>query len=460
MSKVFIRIVGNKLQPCRKQGGELASLLVFGSAISAIGAGVSSAIQVDGAAAQNEESRKWAEKEWTRQFELTNERQDQLNAEERAYNSPVNQAKLAREAGLNPAALAASQYGGLMANSAPNTNSQSVTPSVPMPNTVTPDSQGLGSMISAIGGLFDNLATAQNKGMDTKRTSTLLDQEVKNLIAKTQGQELINEGQRLENYVNKKIKNTRVKRAFQEYKNAVGAGLVSALTADNLDSLTKVNEAQKAFLEQLTELKGAETEQAIMMVENYQNLLTAKIQNIQSDTARNKAQTAAGYAQAKMFTSQAEYTDSLKKTLDGMRDGDLKLQELQIEASRIANSLSNSEMRVMIASEPDRLRALMEQCQQQGFITEKIRAEADKAITDANWAEVEKYMNCLGQALSVSSGVASVQQGAVRNLLYDQRNKIQERFTEAWIQQSKKPKGKGKVYENNVYNYYQSSTSE
>ena len=137
-----------------------AGASVIGSGIDLLGSAISGAIN----ASQAKKQREWQEYMYNKQMQdtvkLRNEswqRQDALLADERQYNSPVNQIALAKDAGLNPALL----QGGQITNPLTGVSSAGTSPEAPSPGNYAFTPVDFGSFGTRAAG---NLIQAQ--GMD------------------------------------------------------------------------------------------------------------------------------------------------------------------------------------------------------------------------------------------------------------------------------------------------------
>ena len=152
--------------------------------------------------------------EWTRQFYLLNQRQDDLLRSQREYESPSAYIERLRKVGINPAALL--QTGGSLLG-------QQVSPTVNTPAGVTsphftPADIGFGQHIEAFGNFVKAVADAKKSGLDSELLRQTFDDNVRLLREKVFSQQLENVNKQLDNYVNNEIKNVKVKHAFKQYQ--------------------------------------------------------------------------------------------------------------------------------------------------------------------------------------------------------------------------------------------------
>ena len=400
----------------KKAGWDPLSFLgdVAGSFIGGIFGLGSSAMQSSAASEMSESQRKWQEQEWTRQFEMTNERQDELNE----YASPANQSARMREAGFNPAAIAS---GSTNTVAQPTPTTTQVPHASPQTTPITPSQIGVASVFESIGSLIKNLASAKKDGADTTRIQSLLQVQLDNAFEELNLKRILVETNKLDLSIKKLTKDATVNKAFEEYLYLVGKTCSEYALGKQLSSQGDLNVAMEKFYNTLEGLTFEQKMQAIIMTSNYQRLLDSTIK-------RNEGSAAASYASVGMYQSQTEYNYALAQTENLMREGKITMQQLQNESIRIANTVGSSNMRTFVATEQDRLKALVSEYERQGFITETARANMQQAITNANWSEIEKYLGAMSQALNTVTGIYNAGSMRIGSLSQLQRNQVQSEF--------------------------------
>lgn len=371
-----------------------------------------------------EDAQEFQRDEWTRQFNLSNQRQDELISSQREYESPAAYMQRLRKAGLNPSALL--QSGGSLLG-------QQVSPSVNMPSGVTsphftPADIGFGQHFEAFGNFVKAMADAKKSGLDSELLRQTFDDNIRLLREKVFSQQLENYNKELDNYVNNEIKDVKVKRAFKDYDYLCTLEQNARFLGENVQADTSLKAAKELLTIAEKNLSEQQYQELSIIVRNKQRLLDSEITRNYASASASQASAAAFYAAAGMYQSQTEYNYALAQTENQMRDGKITLQQLQSESMRIANTIGSSNMRTFVATEQDRLKALVSEYERQGFITETARANMQQAITNANWSEVEKYLGAMSQALHTVTGVYNAGSMRIGSMSQMQRNQVQSEF--------------------------------
>lgn len=318
----------------QRNGTGLLLAGIVGAGISTVGAVGSSLIQSNAAASMNKETREWQEKEWSRQFELTNQRQDELNAEERAYNTPAANSQRLQEAGFNPAALAA---GSSMQLSQASPDVTAHSPAMPQTVNATPNDMGVAKSFEALGSLVKNLASAQKDGADTSKIMALLDTEVKKAVQDLHLSEVVVAMHKQEYFYNDKAIPVKLKKLNEEYLNLAAKTYNEALTGKELVSRTAMLDAQKKLLDANSELSAVEKMRAAIIVANSQRLFDATIDELKTRSSSQVASAAASYASAEesyahagLFREETGLRSVERAIAEGTKDEQIfaKLNEL------------------------------------------------------------------------------------------------------------------------------------
>ena len=297
-------MICNLIKPIRPKIKRDPVSIVFGSAISAIGGMASSSIAASEASSQNAQQRAWSSEEWTRQFEMQQaaQRYNQANQlsdyrEEwnrqfdiqNEYNSPAAQAQRLRAAGFNPAMMMAN---GASSTSVPVSANVPQPASVPQPGTpvagsFNPQYSAFADSIKAVGGLFKDLAEAKKNGAQTSEIEQTLSHKVNLLVAQINGQELDNCIKELDKQFFSKSMPVRVKKAYQDLRNAEISEQVSALTMKEIDANVRLK-ASETLLNDILQEKGIkEKDLLIKQLGVFDQLTTENIKNLRSQTAKN-----------------------------------------------------------------------------------------------------------------------------------------------------------------------------
>lgn len=377
----------------------------------------STGLNMMGSQQLQDDAQQFQREEWTRQFNLSNQRQDELISSQREYESPAAYMQRLRKAGLNPSALFPS--GGSLLG-------QQVSPSVNMPSGVTsphftPADIGFGQHFEAFGNFVKAMADAKKSGLDSELLRQTFDDNILLLREKVFSQQLENYNKELDNYVNNEIKNVKVKRAFKDYDYLCTLEQNARFLGENVKADTSLKAAKELLTIAEKNLSEQQYQELSIIVRNKQRL-------IDSEISKNYSYAAANSAAAGMFVSQTEYNYALAQTENQMRDGKITLQQLQNDSMRIANTIGSSNMRTFVSTEQDRLKALVSEYERQGFITETVRANMQQAITNANWSEVEKYLGAMSQALNTVTGVYNAGSMRIGSMSQMQRNQVQSEF--------------------------------
>lgn len=292
------------LKPVRPKIKQDPVSIVFGSAISAIGGMASSSIAASEASSQNAKQRDWASQEWTRQFNMEKASQiaqyktqladyrdewtRQFNMQNE-YNSPAAQAQRLREAGFNPAIMMAN---GASSTSVPVSAAMPQSPSVPQPGTpnagnFNPQYSAFADSIKAVGSLFKDLAEAKKNGAQTTEIEQTLSHKVNLLVAQINGTELDNCIKQLDKDFMSKSMPVRIKKAYQDLRNAEIAEQVSALTMKEIDANVRLKASETLLNEILQDKSVKEKDLLIKQLGVFDQLTSENIKNLRSQTAKN-----------------------------------------------------------------------------------------------------------------------------------------------------------------------------
>lgn len=309
----------------KKAGWDPLSFLgdVAGAFIGGVFGLGSSAMQSSAASEMSESQRKWQEQEWTRQFDMTNERQDELNE----YASPANQAARMREAGFNPSAIAA---GSSNTVAQPTPTTTQVPHASPQTTPITPSQIGVASVFESIGSLVKNLASAKKDGADTTRIQSMLQVQLDNAFEELNLKRILVETNKLDLTIKKLTKDATVNKAFEEYLYLVGKTCSEYALGKQLSSQGDLNVALDKFYNTLEGLTAEQKMQAIIMTSNYQRLLDSTILRNEGSAAASYASAEESYAHAGLFTEETGLRAVERAIAEGSKDEQIlaKLDEL------------------------------------------------------------------------------------------------------------------------------------
>ena len=332
--------------------------------------------------------------EWARQQAI-----DMFNLEAN-YNSPLEQVKRYREAGLNPAVMMEGAGGIASGNTdaaTPSAASSGVSPSMPTFTTphieaVPPMSMGFLSALETFADVALKNKQAGKAGAETDRINKLLDQELLNMMSNeklTQAQTLYqNTIQQLEQlYGGDKRAADIAKTIAEVYRNKM-AGNDSAAAA-----------ALKKAEKELTDTKNKQLiEQAPVILEN----LRKSGELIDEQKKTEKAKQAAGYASAEESRAGAglkrEQTETQKEQTKITRKEREVLEQTAddlIFARRLANAKDFQELGEMAVTFEERFKMLRNQRLISEEEYKEAQAKAELAKKENNWYYWHEYLNYL-----------------------------------------------------------------
>lgn len=348
------------LKPVRPKIKRDPVSIVFGSAISAIGGVASASLSSSSAASQNDKQRTWAADEWSRQFNMEKAHQALMYNKQLAdyrdewtrqfnlqneYNTPAAQSERLRAAGFNPAMMMAN---GTSSTSLPVSASMPQTPSVPQPATpnsgnFNPQYSAFADSIKAVGSLFKDLAEAKKNGAQTSEIEQTLSHKVNLLVAQINGTELDNCIKQLDKDFLSKTMPVRIKKAYQDLRNAEISEQVSALTMKEIDSNVRLKASETLLNEILQDKSIKEKELLIKQLGVFDQLTSENIKNLKSQTAKNYADANKAKQEAVLSelnqkilapdATKASITDAWLKADDTHKQMFIEQLEAKIDAS-------------------------------------------------------------------------------------------------------------------------------
>lgn len=272
---------------------------------------------------QNEKARQWYSTEYARELQQSNEaayqqwlKQQDVSynywMQQQQYNTPQAQVQRLRQAGFNPSAmgLQGSTYGGTGLSAAPaSIGSPNVSvPSVPSGAQASPIGNSSfpvsADAMNAFSSIFDNISKSAKTSLEAKHTEDLLVSTIQNLVQDTKSKELANEFQDMENFIMSSTKDTKVKQAFQEYKNSVLQGYVSQSLGQKYDSEVCLNQAKELTEMLLQDKTSSEVAIAALELSNWQTKFDKQMEVLRTQAQANRGAAAAGYASSKLSLEQ------------------------------------------------------------------------------------------------------------------------------------------------------------
>lgn len=356
---------------------------------------------------------------WSQQFDTQNK-----------YNSPSALSSRLLSAGINPSAV----FGGSGSSSTNSMGASSLPSGVPQisptPSTTHASPIGLPSgawspaqTMSDIASIARDFAAAKKAGVETDQLDKLFDYEVAERTARVFGQRLLNDAQSIANYVNDKIKDTKVRYATQELLK-----LVADTENVEQDTSLKYEQVFTERTEQLLKiaqkhLSEEEYELLKLKVDNFQEEFNTKMQNIRSDTSKN--------------SSITKLNNALTETENRLREGRVKSQDLANEYQTIGNDLMYNDLWVSNRTLDAKIDGMIHQWRREGIITAQEEEKLYQYKVASKWAERQQFIqyvgataqavgNVLGGAGSALSGAASWKGAQWNYVNFKERNRIQE----------------------------------
>lgn len=364
---------------------------------------------------------------WRNQFNLQNQ-----------WNSPQNQVQLALGAGINPNSI----YGGSGSTASSSMGASQAAPPpqispTPFQSHASPIGlpQGFSSprnMLGEIGSFLRDIGQAKKLGVETDQLEKLFSYEVQERAERIFGQKLTNDAISIANYVNDRVKDTKVRMATQELLKLIAD--TKNVDADTSYKLQETLESKASELLKLAEkrCKDEEFEVLKFKVEKLPEQFKTEMENLRSMTKANNA--------------TAALNNALAKTENEMRDGKIHAQNLGNQLLKIQTDLAQMDYDEKDATFVNRVNAIVEQCRREGIITNNMYEDWQQNKIRTKWADRQQYadywckfFNAIGQVLggvgSASSGLANVRNVSVNELTMRERNEI-SRETNRIYQQS------------------------
>lgn len=360
-----------------------------------------------------------------RDFALKNQREQmdwqvaQRKAEQAfiaAQNNPRNQVAKLLAAGINPAAVFGQAGSGGQIGSAPSTPGAPGLPNVPQQ--VGTSSSGLTfSRSQAIASLGDTIAKLTNAATSAGKNFP----EVRQAIAETnKAIAETSKEQEETNWIRVQSTISQVKLPHEINKLIEDARELS-LRGDYHESVIKLNQSIQDLNEYDLDMKK---ETRATVVATLQAALATEQERAKTEQARQKELASQGFANFAL----GRYNNELAVTERQLRDGKVTLQQLTNEITRYTKVRSKEDLVDYYTTREDRIHVIMEQARQAGLITDQIYAQAKKAISDGNWAEVHNFLGALGAAASVYGNVAGGTSSMINALSSKERNEVQREF--------------------------------
>lgn len=328
--------------------------------------------------------------EWTRQQE---------------YNSPENQVARALMAGLNPAVQG--DYG------LPSLPSSSVfNPSTPQPagtgsHSVTPlglpTIQGFSSdaqIFSSIAQLNDAMSHLVTTGLGAERQRVMLGAEVESLLSQSDNQR----SQAAITDLNRVLLQAFGGTKYQSEIDKLVADTYRAYCNGDYDKASAgVQDVLKRLYANDLDIKSATKLAVIGRAELVNDLIKAQKESTSAQAAVSRATIPVLGAQRKYYESVADMNQALTLTEDMLRQGRATAFDLSNELSAINNSLAGRERDAQfMVPLSKRVNALFAEMERQGYLTEQVRLDAERAAIRNDWAGWHEYLQVVNEVLDAA----------------------------------------------------------
>lgn len=301
-----------------------------GPGLVALGAGATSLLgtagnyaasksQINAQKDENQLNRDWqtaeAEKQrnWNRDMMAVQQGYNITNMQEQArLQSPVYQSQQLQQARINPAVYfgQSSSFGG---SSLPSSSIPSGA-SVGSVQGLSPVSYqpfgNVADIINAVG----NFDAQTAKGLETR---TLLEEKLAGFTLDNEAKELVNKMNQVELYVQRNIKDYRIKQELQKYEKVCADTYLALASGDEKVSSTALNYAQMSLTNILSNKTGQEYEILKLELANWRTKFDALIDNFRGQTEQSRAGARNLNASAEQteFFNQLRNSDAVRKSL-------------------------------------------------------------------------------------------------------------------------------------------------
>lgn len=324
--------------------------------IPALGSILSSginAVSLQGSSHQNRVFGRWQvgqqreENELNRQFQAEQlKNQQDWNREqwnlENEYNSPENQMKLLRAAGINPAAYLANEQGLASAAAAPvSMGAPSVGSSGSVGTSVTPSMPvQVQNPFAGFAESMRSFAEAKKAGVESERLDKLMDSELDKLISEKNLNEIGAQIRSIERDILSSTKDTRVKQAVADYEKTLRDVLLSDSQADLVQLKSVTEQLQHMLLSRDIDMKDVDLESMKTRLKYLESDIKATIDEKRASAQESRAkadEASASAEQTKIFNrlyNDARFRHSfMSQVVDDARQKQkqLKMTDKQIE---------------------------------------------------------------------------------------------------------------------------------
>lgn len=289
--------------------------------------------------------------EWTRQFNMQNEEYYRRLEDERNYNSPAEQVKRLKAAGLNPANAVSS---GVASNDtfAPPSSGEISSPSggVPSAPGVTPPV--VFDPTDQFLNIVEGVSKLNQQGLsfvEQVRAQKLFGPQLEMAIQQVTGERFMNVVRETQAFVGQSTKHMQVHKQFNDLLMQGADLMLKSLQGENV-SMDSILKSSEVFLNESKKAVNAET-YAGLVLQNSKllQLLQSQIEQNQASAAASYGQANKSYAEAALFRSEKDFKDyenRLKaievETIEGHKQE--KVEEILSDLRSRARSNENTEL--------------------------------------------------------------------------------------------------------------------
>lgn len=263
-------------------------------------------------------------------------------------NSPMEMVRLYREAGLNPAVMmqgqsaTATNIGSGSPMASPH--GSGITPS--MPNLVSPHMQAP-QFSFGLADSFLKLAQAKQAGAETKRLELSLDTYLDTMDEELRKLKIDND---LQSTFGEQLYDANIQKILREGEAQLAAAYKYAQEGDTEASKRALNAAFKEYYSSASSVNYAQRDLYLKNVANYDKMTTAKIDQMLSDSMKNRATASVAPSQINLNNASAkDILDTLPTDIE-LAKSETDLNKSRSEYTR-DNIKTNAQIRKKLAEE-------------------------------------------------------------------------------------------------------------
>lgn len=367
---------------------------------------------------ENDKDRLWQQQEWLRQFQAQNEEswkrfyaendewQRRFNAQNE-YNDPSAVIARLRAAGINPAAAMGqlTGAGGLAAaggSSSPDVPQAAGTQQIPTHGVTpvglqNPAPINISGLMSGLAEIMNASTNAKRLGLDTDRQNTLLPAELRQKLAQAGKDEAIAAYTNFQKQVDEVTKIKNIEAHTREMLSREKANIAQAFA---LYEQGKTEESKRMFNEAMAAFTNSKDKALQEYIPFLTRHISAMIGNLHASTEELGTR-------SDLNKYQSDKTLAEIMTIDGLRNGQIKGQQLANTISEAKATIANLDAKAFTATQRERIEALVVSYGREGWLTEEQKQKAFKAIKDNNFYEVEHIFGLAESASRTAKNVTS-----------------------------------------------------